>query len=104
MTVVLLKSNIEIGSPKYLILSGNVFVSDVILLERSDETFLPISTPRPLNKPPSLKPVAESAGAPVASPLATPATISSLTMFCNNGFDMLPDTAGLPNDLDCIIS
>ena len=32
MVVVALKSNIEIGSPKYLILSGGVLVSDVILL------------------------------------------------------------------------
>ena len=40
----------------------------------------------------------------MASPPATPApTISSLTMFFNNGFDMLPDTVGLPNDLDCVI-
>ena len=79
-------------------------VSEVILLAKSDDTFLPISAPKPLNKPPSLKPVTESTDAPMASPPATPApTISSLAMFCNSGFDVLPDTVGLPNDLDCII-
>ena len=37
------------------------------------------------------------------SPLAAPApTTSSLTMFFNNGFDMLHDTTGAPNVLDCI--
>ena len=83
-----LKSNIEIRSPKYLILSGLVFVSGVILLAKSVETFLPISPPIPVNKPPSLKPVALSADAPIANPPAAPAvTISSLTMFfVNNGF------------------
>ena len=82
MTVVELKPNIEIGSPKYLILSGDVLVSDVILLAKSVETFLPISAPKPDNKPPSLKPVAESTVVPMANPPATPpATISSLTMF-----------------------
>ena len=70
------------GSPKYLILSGDVLVSDVILLAKSVDTFLPISAPKPDNNPPSLKPVAESTVAPMASPPATPApTISSLTMF-----------------------
>ena len=40
----------------------------------------------------------------MAGPPATPAEISSfLTMFLNNGFDMLPGTVGEPNDLDCII-
>ena len=82
MIVLAWKSNIEIGSPKYRILSGDVLVSDVILLAKSLDTFLHISAPKPLNKPPSLKPVAESTDAPVASPPATPApTISSLTMF-----------------------
>ena len=77
-----LKSNIEIGSPKYLILSGDVLVSDVILSAKSVETFLPISVPEPVNNPPSEKPIAESADAPIDSPPATPApTISSLTMF-----------------------
>ena len=70
-------SQAEIGSPKYLILSGDVLVSDVILLAKSVDTFLPISAPKPLNNPPSLKPVAESTDAPMARPPATPApTIS----------------------------
>ena len=82
MIVVALKSSIEIGSPKYLILSGDVLVSDVILLAKSDDTFFLILAPKPVNTPPSLKPVAEYADAPIASPLATPApTISSLIMF-----------------------
>ena len=101
MIAVALKSNIETGSPKYLILSGGVLVSDVILLEKSDDIFLLISAPKPDNKPPSLKPIAVSADAPMANPPATPApTISSLTMFFINGFDMLPDTVGLPKVLD----
>ena len=80
--MVALKSKAEIGSPRYLILSGDVLVSDVILLAKSLDTFLPISTPKPDNKPPSLKPVAESTVVPIANPPATPpATISSLTMF-----------------------
>ena len=99
--VVALKSNALIGSPKYLTLSGDVLVSDVILLAKSLDTFLPISAPKTANNPPSLKPIAESTVAPAANPPATPApTISSLTMFFNNGFDMLPDTVGLPNVLD----
>ena len=104
-TVVLLKSNIETGSPTYLILPGLVLVSDVTLLAKSVETFfLPISAPIPVNKPPSLKPKALSADAPIANPPAAPAvTISSLTMFLNNGFEMLPDTVGAPNVLLCII-
>ena len=82
MIVVALKSNIETGSPKYSILSGLVLVYDVILLAKSDDTCLPISVPKPLNKPPSENPIAESADAPIASPPATPApTISSLAMF-----------------------
>ena len=98
-----LKSNIEIGSPNYLILSGLVLVSDVILLAKSVETFLPISPPKTNNKPPSLNPKAESTVVPMANPPATPpATISSLTMFFNSGFDMLPDTVGAPRVLLCI--
>ena len=104
MTVVALKSKAETGSPKYLILSGDVLLSDVILLAKSNDTFLHISAHKPANEPPSEKPIAESADAPIYPIPATPApTISSLTMFFNNGFDMLPDTVGLPNDLDCII-
>ena len=99
-----LKSNIEIGSPKYLILSGLVLVSDVTPLAKSVETFLPRSPPKPDNKPPSLNPIAETTVVPMAYPPATPpATISSLTMFFKNGFDMLPDTTGAPNVLDCMI-
>ena len=82
MVVVALKSKAEIGSPKYRILFGLVLVSDIILLAKSLDTFLPISTPKPDNKPPSLNPVAESTVVPMANPPATPAvTISSLTMF-----------------------
>ena len=74
-------SNIETGSPKYLTLSGDVLLSDVILLAKSDETFLLISLPKALNNPPSEKPIAESMDAPMANPLATPAvTMSSLTL------------------------
>ena len=38
--VVAVKSKALIGSPKYLIPSGEVLVSDVILLEKSDDMFL----------------------------------------------------------------
>ena len=66
--------------------------------------FLLISAPRPLNKPPSENPIAESADAPMASPLAaTTPTSSFFIMFFNNGFEMLPDTAGAPKVLLCII-
>ena len=100
--MVALKSNIEAGSPKYIILSGDVLVSDVILLAKSDGTFLPISAPKPVNKPPPLKPIALSIVPPMADPPAAPApTISFLIMFFfNNGFDMLPDTVGAPKVLD----
>ena len=64
----------------------------------------PISAPKPLNKPPSENPIAESTDAPMANPPATPEpTISCLTMFFKNGFDMLPDTIGAPSVLLCII-
>ena len=80
-TVVLLKSNTEIGPPKYLILSGDVLVSGVILLAKS-YTFLHISAPKPVNKPPSLKPKTLSIVPPMANPPAAPApTILFLTMF-----------------------
>ena len=82
ITVVLLKSSIETGSPNYRILSGLVSVSSVILLANSLETFLFKSAPIPVKSPPSLKPVALSADGPIANPLATPApTISFLIMF-----------------------
>ena len=72
----------ETGSPKYLILSRLVLLYSVILLAKSVETFLPISAPKPLNKPPSEQPKAVSVDATIANPPATPApTISSLTMF-----------------------
>ena len=73
ITLLALKSNIEIGSPKYRILSGDVLLSDVNLLAISVETFLPISAPKPLNNPPSEKPIAESTDAPMANPPAAPA-------------------------------
>ena len=80
--MVALKSKAETGSPKYRILSGDVLSSAVSLLAKSVETFLPISAPKPVNKPPSEKPIAESADVPMATPPATPApTISSSTMF-----------------------
>ena len=83
MTVLALKSKAEIGSPKNIILSGDVLVYSVILLAKSLDTFLPISAPIPLKRPPSEKPIAESADAPMANPPATPVPIiSSLTMFC----------------------
>ena len=102
MTVVALKSKAETGSPKYRIRSGDVLVSDVILLEKSVETFLPISAPKPVNKPPSENPIVESADAPIYPiPAASAPTISFLTMFFfNNGDFIFPDTAGLPNVLD----
>ena len=101
MIAVALKSKAEIGSPRYRILLGLVLLSDVILLAKSVDTFLPISAPKPVNKPPPAKPMAPSADAPMDTPLAAPAvTISSLTMFFNNGFDMLPDTVGAPNVSD----
>ena len=81
MIVVALKSKAEIGSPKYRILLRLVLVSDEILLAKSLDTFLPISAPKPDNKPPTLNPIAESTVVPMANPPATPpATISSLTM------------------------
>ena len=82
ITVVALKSKAEIGSPKYLIRLGLVFLSSVILLAKSVETFSPISPPKPINKPPSENPIAASAVVPMDTPPATPApTISFLTMF-----------------------
>ena len=66
----------------FLILSGLVLVSSVVLLAKSLDTFLQISTPKPLNNPPSENTIAASAEAPTANPPAAPAvTISSLTMF-----------------------
>ena len=81
MIVVALKSNIEAGSPKYRVLSGDVLLSSVILLAKSLDTFLPRSAPRPLNTPPFEKPIAESADAPVANPPPTPAPIISFLIF-----------------------
>ena len=64
------------------ILSGLVFVSSVILSAKSVDTFLPISTLKPFNNPPSENTVAASADAPTANPPAAPAvTIASLIMF-----------------------
>ena len=82
MTALALKSKALTGSPKYRILLSLVLLSSVILLAKSDDTLLPISAPKPLNTPPSAKPIAESADAPMANPLAAPApTISCLIMF-----------------------
>ena len=102
ITVVALKSIAEIGSPRYRILSGGVLLSDVNMLAISVETFLPISAPEPLNNPPSEKPIAESADAPIANPLATPApTISFLIMFSFYvGGLILQLTTGAPDVLD----
>ena len=101
ITVVALKSNIETGSLKCTVLPGKVLVSSVTLLAKSLDTFLPISLPKPLNDPPSEKPVAASADAPMANPLATPApTISFLTMSFSICDFILPETAGLPHVLD----
>ena len=62
-------------------MSGDVFVSSVLLFAKSVETFLPISLPKTVNTPSSAKPIAESADAPMDTPPATPTpTISSLTM------------------------
>ena len=64
-------------------------------------TFLPMSLPKPLNIPPSENPIAESADAPMANPLAAPAPIISfLIMSFNIGGLKLPETVGLPNFLD----
>ena len=82
MVAAALKSKAEVGSPKYRILFGSVLVSDIFLLAKSLDTFLPMSPPKPDNKPPSLNPQAESTVVPMANPPATPpATSSSLTMF-----------------------
>ena len=82
MTALVLKSNIETGSPKYIIRSTFVLVSHVILLAKTLDTFLPISAIIPANNPPSEKPIAESADAPIYPIPAAPApTISSLIMF-----------------------
>ena len=53
--VVALKSKAKIGSPQYRILLGLVFVFDVIISAKSDDTFLPISAPKPFNQPLSEK-------------------------------------------------
>ena len=82
MIVAALKSKALIGSPRYSILLGLVLLSSVILLAKSDDMFLLISAPEPLNKPPSENPIAESADAPMASPLAAPTpTFSFLIRF-----------------------
>ena len=59
-----------------------VLVSSVTLFAKSVEAFLPISALKPLNNPPSEKPIAESTEAPMANPPAAPAvTISFVTVF-----------------------
>ena len=65
---------------------------------------MPISAPKPLNEPPSENPIAESADAPMASPLAAPTpTISFLTMFFNDCDFIFPETVGAPSVLDWAI-
>ena len=65
-----------------MILLGLVLLSSVIPLAKSGDTSLPISAPKPNNKPPSANPIAESADAPMDTPPAIPAPIISLlTMF-----------------------
>ena len=75
--------------------------SSVILLAKSVETLLPISAPKPLNNPPSEKPIAESTDAPMANPSAAPApTILFLAMFFSIGDFILPLTTGAPTVFD----
>ena len=82
MTALALKSNIETGSPKYIILSGYVLVYYVNLLAISVPICLPISEPIPVKRPPSEKPIPASTDAPIYPIPAAPApTISSLTVF-----------------------
>ena len=79
-------------------------MSDVILLAKSVDTFLPISAPKAVNNPLSLKPIALSKAPLTAKPPIIPAcSIPSLTTFFNTGFDILPDTTGAPNVLLWII-
>ena len=66
--------------------------------------FLPISAPKPINKPPSENPIAESADAPVANPPAIPAAITSFLIIdiptLPKRLPKLPDAVGAPNVLD----
>ena len=65
---------------------------------------MPISAPKPFNKPASAKPIVESTDAPMANPPAAPTpTISFLTMSFNNGDVIFPETVGAPSVLLCII-
>ena len=86
------------------ILSGDVLLSEVNLLAISVETFLPISAPKPVNKPPSENPIAEAADAPVVNPPAIPAAIISfLTIDLPTLPKRLPKlshTVGAPKVLD----
>ena len=84
-----------------MILLGLVLLSSVTLLAKSLDTFLPISAPKPDNKPPSAKPKAESADMPIATPPAAPApTISLLIRLFNDGDFIFPLTTGAPDVLD----
>ena len=101
ITLLALKPSIEIGSPKYRIISGGVLLSGVNLSAISVETFLPISAPKPLNNPPSEKPIAESTDAPMANPQAAPAPNISLLIMCFSiGGFILPPATGAPNSFD----
>ena len=105
-TVVALKSNTEIGSPKYLTRSTFVFVSSVKRLPRSVANLLPISAPSPASNPPSANPIAASTEAPI--PAATPVPKSNIPFLIivlpnsPNDDPTLPLTTGAPYVLDCI--
>ena len=100
MTALALKPKTEIGSPKYRIMSDDVLVSSVILLAKSLDTFLPISAPIPVKRPPSEKPIAESADAPMANPPAALAFTNSFsTMSFSIGDFIFPLTTGAPDVL-----
>ena len=104
MTVLAFISKTLIGSPKYLIPSGLVLLYYVNLLAISVEIFLPISAPIPVKRPPSAKPIAESADAPMVNPPATPkSNIEFLTIDLPkspNDDLKLPDTVGEPKVSD----
>ena len=105
-TVVALKSNTEIGSPKYLILSTFVLVSSVKRLPKSVANLLPISAPNPVSNPPSTNPIVESTEAPIPAPTPVPkSNIPFLTIVLPNSPNddpTLPLTTGAPYVLDCI--
>ena len=99
--VLALKSNIETGSPKYLILSGLVLVSSVILLAKSLDTFLPTSVPKALNNP--LSTISRCACSYSTSKTCSYYFVLNYVSFLNNGGFIFPETVGAPNDLDWTI-